>query len=247
MDATSQPADNDEYILQLISTAGKRLFWRLNGPLEHAISVAPSEYYEPDAVMEPYFRPASADLDTASSWHAVSQESLQTPPVSSVTVRIMCIDSWEQRWADEHRECYDAVFASDRRRLAPRPGDETLDAPLYVAECCGEERPWSQDTRLKVVAGGAFITVHEYVSAVHPWLMGMRDNLLDVLGKIDGQPPWPAETKLAVLYLGPGPLRVGGEDRWAWWHQRPARAEAMAQARQEAASQQQEDPVKPTP
>jgi hypothetical protein len=42
--------------------------------------------------------------------------------------------------------------------------------------------------------------------------MGMRNTLLDVLGKMDGKPPWAAETKLAVLYLGPGPLRIGCED-----------------------------------
>ncbi len=267
MDTISPPANSDEEILRLVSTAGKRLFWRLNGPLEHAITVAPSEYYEPDAVMEPYFRPASSDHDAAPSWHAVSQESLLNPPASSITVRIRCIDAWEQIWADQHRECYDAVVAdSNRRRLGPRPGDETLDAPIYVLECCGQKRPWSQDTQLEVVTAGAFVTIHEYVSAVHPWLMGMRDTLLDVLGKMDGKPPWPAETKLAVLYLGPGPLRIGREDEWAWWHKRPpavrsavgdpsgeersrkvierakARAAAMVRARQEA-SRRQEDPA----
>ncbi|KAK5659441.1 hypothetical protein OQA88_642 [Cercophora sp. LCS_1] len=266
MDTVSPPANSDEEILRLVSSAGKRLLWRLNGPLERAITVAPSEYYEPDAVMEPYFRPASPDNDTAPSWHAVSQESLLSPSGSSITVRIRCIDAWEQIWADQHRECYDAVFNSNRRRLGPRPGDETLDAPIYVLECCGQKRPWSQDTQLKVVAAGAFVTIHEYVSAVHPWLMGMRDTLLDVLGKMDGKPPWPTETKLTVLYLGPGPLRIGHEDEWAGWHRRlvgggsavgdpsneersrkvmeraKARAKAMVRARQEA-SQQQGDPV----
>ena len=90
--------------------------------------------------------------------------------------------------------------------------------------------------------------------------MGMRNALLDILGKKDYEPPWPAETKLVVLYLGPGPLRIGHEDRWAWWHKRlpgpgnpvrhpsgkerarkvmeraKARAAAMVRARQEAAS-----------
>lgn len=222
MDTINPPADNgQEWILRLVSTAGKRLFWRLNGPLEHAITVAPSEYYEPDAVMEPYFIPASDDLDAAPLWHAVSQESLLTPPVSSITVRIQCIDNWERVWADQHRECWDAIHDSDRRRLGPRPGDETLDAPMYVLECCLQERPWSRDTKLEVASAGAFVTIHEYVSAVHPWLMGMRNTLLDVLGKTVCQPPWPAETKLAVLYLGPGPLRIGHEDRWAYWHKRP--------------------------
>lgn len=270
MDTTSPPADNNqEWIQRNVSTAGKRLFWRLNGPLEHAITVAPSEYYEPDAVMEPYYLgPASDDVDAAPRWHAVSQESLLTPPTSSITVRIDCFDDWERNWADQHRECWDEVHDSDRRRLGPRPGDETLDAPMVVLECCGEERPWSRDKKLDVVAGaGACVTVHDYVSAVHPWLMGMRNEILDVLGKRDDQPPWPPEAKLAVLYLGPGPLRIGYEGKWASWHQRPpaprnpvsaeeyaedarrlwerglARSAAMIRAREEAAAQGLEDPV----
>ncbi|KAK4031989.1 hypothetical protein C8A01DRAFT_41580 [Parachaetomium inaequale] len=71
------------------------------------------------------------------------------------------------------------------------------------------KRPWAHDTYLQVAAQGEFLTVHEYVSAVHPWLMAMRDTLLDVLGKMDSTPKWPPETKLAILYLGPGPLSIG--------------------------------------
>ena len=92
-----------------------------------------------------------------------------------------------------------------------------------MLECCGQKRPWSHNTQLQVAAQGEFLTVHEYVSAVHPWLMAMRDTLLDVLGKMDfgPNPKWLSETKLAVLYLGPGPLCIGHEDRWARWHRRP--------------------------
>ncbi|KAK4033537.1 hypothetical protein C8A01DRAFT_49915 [Parachaetomium inaequale] len=212
MDTANAPADSGEWILRLVSTAGKRLFWRLNGALEGAIQVAPSEYYEPGAVMEPYFGPDGSP-------HPVSQASLLEPP-SPVTVRIQCIDAWEQDWADQHWRCHDAT-PSDLypRRLGPCPGDETFDLNIYLLECCGQKRPWAYDTQLQVTAQGEFLTVHEYVSAVHPWLMAMRDTLLDVLDKMDGIPP--PETKLAVLYLGPGPLRIGHEDKWAWWHKRP--------------------------
>ena len=143
------------------------------------------------------------------------------PPVSSVTVRIGCIDDWEQAWTDQHWRCHDApVNDLYPRRLGPRPDDETFDPNIYVLECCGQKRPWAYDTQLQVAAQGEFLTVHEYILAVHPWLMAMRDTLLDVLGKVHGNPKWLPETKLAVLYLGPGPLRIGHEDRWAWWHKR---------------------------
>ncbi|KAK4033098.1 hypothetical protein C8A01DRAFT_40457 [Parachaetomium inaequale] len=215
MDTASAPADSGEWVLRLISTAGKRLFWRLNGPLEGAIQVAPSEYYEPGAVMEPYFGPDG-------SLHPVSQASLMEHPVSSHTVRVQCIDVWEQDWADRHWRCHDApVNDLYPRRLGPRPDDETFDPNIYVLECCGQKRPWAYDTYLQVTAQGEFLTVHEYVSAVHPWLMAMRDTVLDVLGKMDGQSKWPPETKLAVLYLGPGPLCIDHEDKWARWHRKP--------------------------
>ncbi|KAK1825958.1 hypothetical protein QBC39DRAFT_399514 [Podospora conica] len=217
MNTIGPPAvsDEDTWVLRLISTAGKRLFWRLNGPLEHAITVSPSEYYDPEAVMEPYFCPAPPGADTAPSWHAVSQESLLNPPASSINVRISCIDDWELLWVDLHRDCYDAVVAgSIWRILGPRPGDKTLDAPMYVLRCCGQDRPWSQDVQLDVVAGaGAFVTIYKYVSAVHPWLIGMRNTLLDALGKLDGKPPWPTETNLAVLYPGPGRLSISRKER----------------------------------
>ncbi|KAL2130728.1 hypothetical protein VTI74DRAFT_6057 [Chaetomium olivicolor] len=215
MDTASAPADSGEWVLRLISTAGKRLFWRLNGPLEGAIQVASSEYYEPGDVMEPYFGPDG-------SLHPVSQASLMEPPVSSHTVRVGCIDAWEQDWAEMHWRCRDGpVNGLYTRRLGPRPDDETFDPNIYLLECCGQKRPWAYDNYLQVAAQGEFLTVHEYVSAVHPWLMAMRDTLLDVLGKMDGQRKWPPETKLAVLYLGPGPLRIGHEDKWAWWHRKP--------------------------
>lgn len=214
MDTASTPADSDEWVLRLTSKAGKRLFWTLNGPLEGAIQVAPSEYYEPEAVMEPYVGPDGA-------LHPVSQASLMEPPVSSYTVRVFCIDAWEQDWAAQHWRCQDAA-ANDLypRRLGPCPDDETYDPNIYVLECCGQKRPWAYDTYLQVAAQGEFLTVHEYVSAVHPWLMAMRDTLLDVLGKLDGQPKWPPETKLTVLDPA-GPLHIDHEDRWAWCHRKP--------------------------
>lgn len=214
MDTASASADSGEWVPRFTSKAAKRLFWTLNGPLEGAIQVAPSEYYEPGVVMEPYFGPDG-------SLHPVSQASLMEPPVSSYTVRVYCIDAWEEDWADLHWRCRDAAANGlYPRRLGPHPGDETFDPNIYVLECCGQKRPWADDTYLQVAAQGEFLTVHEYVSAVHPWLMAMRDTLLDVLGKMRGQPKWPPETKLAVFDPA-GPLHIDHEDRWACRRRKP--------------------------
>lgn len=178
-----------------MSPSSKRLFWTLSGPLESAIQVAPDQYYEAGAVMEPYFRPGDAEV--APSWHPVSQESLMEPQVPAVTVRVYCLDDWEQLWVELNRYCLDT-------KNDPR-------------------RPRAKDVELTVTAGsGAFLTIHEYVSAVHPWLMGMRERILDALGKTEGQGAlWPPETKLAVLRFGAGALRIDIEDKWAWWHEKP--------------------------
>ncbi len=95
--------------------------------------------------------------------------------------------------------------------------------------CCGQERPWAYDTCLQVAAEGEFLTVHEYVSAMHPWLMAMRDTLLDALGNLEGHRNWPPESKLAVLALWPRSLRIDHEDKWARCHRRPPPARLAAE------------------
>ncbi|KAF9869244.1 hypothetical protein CkaCkLH20_13289 [Colletotrichum karsti] len=84
-------------------------------------------------------------------------------------------------------------------------------------------RPRAQDVQIVVTPahGGAFVTVHDYVSAVHPWLMNMRERLLDALGRIRSSQAWPPETRLAVLRLDDGPISIGNEDRWADSNKRP--------------------------
>ncbi|KAF6792054.1 hypothetical protein CSOJ01_14220 [Colletotrichum sojae] len=151
-----------------LSPASDRLKWTLNGPLESAIEVSPNRYYEPGDVMEPYFR---ADLDP--TWHLVSQESLMEPKITTVRVRIGCLEEWEDTWVEINRHCTDT-------KTDPR-------------------RPRAKDFQLELTASGEFLTIHEYVSAVHPWLMGI----------------------LVVLSFGRAPLRIATEDRWAGWHKKP--------------------------
>ncbi|OIW26712.1 hypothetical protein CONLIGDRAFT_683667 [Coniochaeta ligniaria NRRL 30616] len=226
MDTADQPVDSIEGSPSRrdVSLAGKRLFWTLNGPLENSIQVAPDRWYEPGTVMEPYFRPA---LDGAPSWHPVSRESLMEPEVSSVTVRVGCIDDWELLWVDLHYDCYDADDARHPERWGRNPDiDDADDANAalsrkYLQECNGQKRPRAKETQLVVTTSGAFLTVHEYVSAVHPWLMDMRETLLDVLGKVQGNKPWPTETKLVVVDFGSGPLGIGDEKQWVSRHTRP--------------------------
>ncbi|KAK4125681.1 hypothetical protein N657DRAFT_613737 [Parathielavia appendiculata] len=201
-----------DYVFRDTTTAAKRLFWRLNGPLEGAIQVAPSQYYEPDAVMEPYIGPDGTP-------HAeVAHAPLLEPPVSSLTVKILTIDEWEQAWLALHARCREVPDLS-QRRMGPRPGDDSLDPDLYVGEV---------------------LTVHEFVSAVHPWLMARRDAILVTVlqsergttllqrdrgvGVVRNPPETDLENKLAVVRFGQGYVNVGNEDRWVWWYRKPPAA-----------------------
>ncbi|KAG7289433.1 hypothetical protein NEMBOFW57_005804 [Staphylotrichum longicolle] len=81
--------------------------------------------------------------------------------------------------------------------------------------CCGTGRPvGKKDISVAVTgtggvgvkdggggAGGGFVTVHDYVTAVHPWLMRLRSDILGALGTLNGDDaPLPDETELMVNY-----------------------------------------------
>ncbi|KAK8128692.1 hypothetical protein PG984_009800 [Apiospora sp. TS-2023a] len=62
-----------------------------------------------------------------------------------------------------------------------------------LLRCCGEDRP-TKKWKLTVTpssnsAAGGFVTVHDYVSAVHPWLMSLRAEIAKADNVWDGNPP----------------------------------------------------------
>ncbi|KAJ0322264.1 hypothetical protein COL5a_008873 [Colletotrichum fioriniae] len=155
--------------------------------------------YGPGDLMEPYYRPVAIEESASGlepSWHPVSQESLMAPPVTTITVRVEALDEREQLWAELNRYCVVDILTDP-------------------------DRPRAKDVQLEVTTVGTFLTIHEYVSAVHPWLMGMRERILDALGKLKLEAPWPPETKLAVHMFG-GPIHIGAEDGWAKRHRKPS-------------------------
>ncbi|KAK2025678.1 hypothetical protein LX32DRAFT_596247, partial [Colletotrichum zoysiae] len=198
----------------LPSEASKRIFWTLNGPIESSIQVAPNPYYEPGDVMEPYFRPSAVDDSPQPNWHPAAQESLREPPISEATVRVDCIDGWEALWKELNYECTNI-------RIDPR-------------------RPRAKHILLEVRAGDrGFITIHDYISAVHPWLMDMRESILYASGKGDGRGvPWPSETRLTVVHFGNGPITIGnGDKQWARSHRKPNPPVYMSKAERTRATE----------
>ena len=83
-----------------------------------------------------------------------------------------------------------------------------------ASACCGGiDRPLNKVAKLRVEAKGEFLTVHDFVSAVHPWLLGLREDILAAEGVLDAK-PLRQDTKLMVYYPSPRCLTILDEDAW---------------------------------
>lgn len=209
---------------RLTLDATQRLFWPLDGPLSTSISVM-KDAESPDS-LEPYFKQIS---NGAGIWHPVSQMPLTEPKVSSVTVSVDTLDVWEDYWLEDHEEHSSPGGSGEpsaRYGELPDLGpevelEEGSDNHLLI--CCDEVRPCGKAVKLvvKPAAGeNGFITVHDYVSAVHPWLARIQEDILNSMGIF--QRPVPLATELMVNCSFQGRLLLM-ENKPAWIRQKRMR------------------------
>lgn len=134
-----------------LSQPGQRLYWTLQGPLNSAIFVMPNNL-DPDAPREAYFQQTLS----GTSWHPIAQEPITEQPVASLTVQEVHLSDWQTEWYTMNQEGFD-------EDVQPAPEDFPPEfKPLVVTAS----------------SPGGFVTVHDFVSAVHPWLMDQRDQIL---------------------------------------------------------------------
>ncbi|KAK4244337.1 hypothetical protein C7999DRAFT_35301 [Corynascus novoguineensis] len=114
------------------------------------------------------------------------------------------LEHWEWQWLEQNE---------------PYPNDPD-------GSCAVGERPRDKDARLEVKSSGEFLTVHDYVSTVHPWLMGLRGDLLAALALMAaGQDdPLPPETNLMATWGTPYKIKVVREQDWIRRYTKPASA-----------------------
>lgn len=74
---------------------------------------------------------------------------------------------------------------------------------IQVIACCGIPRPVDKDATIVVRPSnmdgpdGGYVTVHDYVTTVHPWVMGLRGEILTAMGEGQGNfTPLPGDTSL---------------------------------------------------
>jgi hypothetical protein len=98
----------------------------------------------------------------------------------------------------------------------PGPGAEkSEEGSEHLLMCRDEARPRGRVAKLVVkpaAAGTGFVTVHDYVSAVHPWLMNIRADILNAMAVLDQ--PVPLETELMVNSKGPELLMIEDKEQW---------------------------------
>ena len=71
---------------------------------------------------------------------------------------------------------------------------------MQLVKCCGELRPRNKKASLIVTPardGQGFVTLHNYLSAVHPWLMSLRKELSAALSAMHDTSLEP-DTQLSV-------------------------------------------------
>ncbi|KAE9362847.1 hypothetical protein N431DRAFT_551065 [Stipitochalara longipes BDJ] len=194
-----------------LSPDARRLFWSLNGPLTTSLWVM--ETRKTPASRKPYFRQITGGDTT--SLHPASQSPLTEPKVSSVT-------HWDNIDPDTAKEIKELTINGEITAawgaLPDFNPEEDEDGPVHLLKCCGTDRPRGKAAKLVIKPDASertFVTIHDYVSAVHPWLMERREDILGAIGLVwNDEEPLPSDTKLMVDCRNPDNLTITGEEEW---------------------------------
>jgi hypothetical protein len=200
------PVPEVNYIYQL---PGIHLIWDLNGPLASALSIK-----QGDSEPEPYW---SNDLG---QWHHLATSSLTEPRISSITVRVDVLEQWYDNWFEDHRYHSDPPDSDTSIEFAgggngvwqvradwdPETDEDEDEGEKYdLVKCCGEMPPRDKNASLTVLPakdGQGFVTLHDYLAAVHPWLMSLRGDIIGALITTYDNPIEPD----TLLKVNPGSL-----------------------------------------
>lgn len=99
--------------------------------------------------------------------------------------------------------------------------DNSVGDGAVLLRCCGEDRPRDKKASIVVaaLAGGSnagYVTIRDFVSVVHPWLMGLKGGVLGAIGcRLDLGAPLGASAELAVNCIFAKQLSTSdSKDRW---------------------------------
>lgn len=141
------------------SAAAHHIKWVLTGPLSTSIFVLEDDKLR-NGPNEAYFRQTLAGV----SWHPISEESVSETPQSRILVKVSEVEEFEDRWEEYHEH---ADPDDDGCTFAEDDGD----GPGELLECCNEKRPVALKPIVVTATNRDFVTIHDYVTTVHAWLM----------------------------------------------------------------------------
>ncbi|CAG7563471.1 unnamed protein product [Fusarium equiseti] len=193
-----------DHVFPFNERATGRLLWYVEGPLQENVFVL-REDSGPTGLHEPYVQQLIAN---DAHWHAISKEPLTEPNISSITVKAYALDLYPDDWEESHQrhmDCDSAMSVYERRG-----GKKTL------IECYGEHRPAGHVLLLVNASSQPLITVHDYVTAVHPWSLNLRHEILAVTGEDRD-----ADSKLVLNYGALDSLMITTEDYSNFLHNLP--------------------------
>lgn len=191
-----------------LSADARRIRWTLNGPLETSIFIVQlGRQFDPDEVPEPYFLGYNGDREGNPTWHPFSQSPLTERKVSSTKLFVDPLDEWDYWWMEGHEHHTEPDQTHDPADVLyePCPPSEAYPEGSMLVRCCGEDRPHDKGTGIVVkgTGDGGFVTIHDFLSVVHPYLMSRRDEVLEAMALDGGRPgkrPFGPESKLIVTY-----------------------------------------------
>jgi hypothetical protein len=198
-DAPPYPTFNERRVKNnrapIFSEAYERLIWPIRGEFPSVISVM-TEPRRDTGTSQPLF-----NLETG-EWHEIASQPITNPKVSYLEASLVDLDWWDYNWNEKHMEHADPAYDfcefvtygdldNDVRPFARDPEredgtwswDEHSDTEILIY-CCDEDRPLGKKgltLEVRPSPGNDFVTVKDYVGAVHTWLMSMRDDILSAM------------------------------------------------------------------
>lgn len=199
--------------------AAVRIVWSFDGgSLETSLSVMAAAYNID--VLEPYFQ-QSVGGGSNTPWHVVSKSPATNPPVSEITVNVADLNIWESDWLEFHENHSDpdSYTESDILKYGTLPDydPENDREPPHLLKCCGTDRPRGKRGGVLVTAspsGPGFVTVHEYVTTVHPWLIRNSGDILKAMNCWEQMPDL-EDKDLVVDLVQPNSLTIREKSDWA--------------------------------
>ncbi|KAH8170111.1 hypothetical protein LIA77_10655 [Sarocladium implicatum] len=175
-----------------LSPAARRLYWPLGGKYPSDISVMRTLRY--DGHLDAFFKHTASDSG-GGTWHEIATLPVTEPKVSSIVATLRDLNQWESDWVAWHTgnsgpECNPEYVTygdldDEDRPYAKEPNEDgswEVDSDTeFLARCCGEDRPLRKmalTIEVTPSADNSFVTVRDYVSVVHPWLVGVREDIL---------------------------------------------------------------------